>query len=49
MAAIIHLAERFGRYGYRRVTALLNASGWQVSAGRVYRIWRCEGLKVPMK
>ncbi len=48
-AAIIHLAERFGRYGYRRVTALLNASGWQVSAGRVYRIWRCEGLKVPMK
>lgn len=47
--AIIHLAERFGRYGYRRITALLNAGGWQVSAGRVYRIWRREGLKVPMK
>lgn len=47
--AIIQLATRFGRYGYRRVTALLNANGWKVSAGRVYRIWRREGLKVPMK
>ena len=47
--AIIHLAERFGRYGYRRVTALLNDGGFKVSAGRVYRIWRREGLKVPQK
>ena len=47
--AITHLAERFGRYGYRRITALLNADGWKVSAGRVYRIWRREGLKVPQK
>ncbi|MEO1406539.1 MAG: IS3 family transposase, partial [Pseudomonadota bacterium] len=48
-AAIIALAERFGRYGYRRITALLRADGWRVSPGRVYRIWRCEGLKVPQK
>lgn len=48
-AAIIALAERFGRYGYRRITALLQADGWSVSAGRVYRIWRREGLKVPQK
>ena len=47
--AIIRLAERFSRYGYRRITALLNAGGWTVSAGRVYRIWRREGLKVPQK
>ena len=47
--AIIHLAERFGRYGYRRITALLNEGGFKVSVGRVYRIWRREGLKVPQK
>ncbi|MFY9240757.1 MAG: IS3 family transposase [Roseovarius sp.] len=48
-AAIIHLAERFGRYGYRRITALLRRDGWHVNEKRVYRIWRREGLKVPMK
>ncbi|MEP1142411.1 MAG: IS3 family transposase [Henriciella sp.] len=47
--AIINLAERFGRYGYRRITALLNEDIWSVSEGRVYRIWRREGLKVPQK
>ncbi len=47
--AIISLAERFGRYGYRRITALLRQAGWRVSVGRVYRIWRREGLKVPQK
>jgi len=47
--AIINLASRFGRYGYRRITALLRADGWHVNEKRVYRIWRREGLKVPMK
>jgi transposase InsO family protein len=47
--AVINLAERFGRYGYRRITALLRADGWHVNEKRVYRIWRREGLKVPMK
>jgi hypothetical protein len=37
---IIRLAEQYGRYGYRRITALLNASGWFVNVKRVYRIWR---------
>jgi putative transposase len=47
---IIHLATKFGRYGYRRVTALLNSkTGWQVNHKRVERIWRREGLKVPKK
>jgi putative transposase len=47
--AIVRLAEQYGRYGYRRITALLNAEGWAVNAKRVHRIWRREGLKVPMK
>jgi len=47
--AIIELASRYGRYGYRRVAALLQEAGWQVSKDRVSRIWRREGLKVPLK
>ena len=43
------LACQYGRYGYRRVHALLRAEGWQVSHSRVLRIWRLEGLKVPPK
>ena len=46
---IIKLAVRFGRYGYRRITALLRELGWQVNHKRVERIWRREGLKVPKK
>ncbi len=47
--AIIALASEYGRYGYRRVTALLQAAGWQVGKDRVQRIWRREGHKVPQK
>jgi transposase InsO family protein len=47
--AIINLAGQYGRYGYRRITALLRAQGWLVNAKRVARIWRQEGLKVPAK
>lgn len=46
---IVELASRYGRYGYRRITALLKHSGWRVNAKRVERIWRQEGLKVPAK
>ena len=38
-----------GRYGYRKITALLRDAGWVVNAKRVERIWRREGLKVPAK
>jgi putative transposase len=48
-AAILRLAEQYGRYGYRRITALLRTEGWHVNAKRVQRIWRREGLKVPQK
>lgn len=46
---IIQLAACYGRYGYRRVTALLRREGWKVNHKRVERIWRQEGLKVPKK
>jgi transposase InsO family protein len=47
---IINLATQYGRYGYRRITALLNNNlGWRVNHKRVERIWRREGLKVPLK
>jgi len=46
---MIELAARYGRYGYRRITALLREEGWKVNHKRVERIWRREGLKVPKK
>jgi transposase InsO family protein len=46
---IVALASQYGRYGYRRVTALLRKEGWSVNHKRVERIWRQEGLKVPTK
>ena len=46
---IVRLASEYGRYGYRRITALLKREGWQVNHKRVERIWRQEGLKVPKK
>lgn len=46
---IIELAKKFGRYGYRRITALLRRDGWTVNHKRVQRIWREEGLRVPSK
>jgi len=46
---IIKLTRRYGRYGYRRITALLRRDGWAVNTKRVERIWRREGLKVPAK
>jgi putative transposase len=49
VADMIELARQFGRYGYRRIAALLREAGWAVSDGRIERLWRREGLKVPQK
>ncbi len=46
---IVELATQYGRYGYRRITALLRREGWRVNAKRVSRIWREQGLKVPRR
>jgi transposase InsO family protein len=49
-ADIVELARRYGRYGYRKVAALLRSTaGWVVNDKRVERIRRREGLKVPEK
>ena len=48
-ADVIALAARYGRYGYRRIAAMLRAAGWAVNVKRIERIWRREGLKVPMR
>ncbi len=48
-ARVIELATQYGRYGYRRITALLRQEEWQVNHKKVERIWRQEGLKVPKK
>mgnify|MGYP003338964650 FL=1 len=47
--AILALAAEYGRYGYRRITEMLRRAGWSVGVDRVQRIWRREGLKVPLK
>ncbi len=46
---IIELACKYGRYGYMRITALLQAEGFHVNHKRVERIWREQGLKVPQR
>ncbi len=49
VSRITELAIQYGRYGYRRITAMLRQEGWQVNHKRVERIWRKEGLKVPKR
>jgi transposase InsO family protein len=46
---MVELAGRYGRYGYRRITALLRAEGFAANHKRVERLWRREGLKVPRR
>ena len=46
---MVGLAGEYGRYGYRRITAMLRQRGWRVNHKRVERLWRIEGLKVPQK
>jgi putative transposase len=42
--SILALASQYGRFGYRRITALLKLAGWSVGKDRVQRIWRTVGL-----
>ena len=49
IADMIELAREYGRYGYRRIAAVLRDAGWQVNDKRVERLWRREGLKVPAR
>ena len=49
VARMVALATQYGRYGYRRVTAMLTEEGWRVNHKRVERLWKREGLKIPSK
>ena len=49
VARMVELATQYGRYGYRRITAMLRWEGWRVNHKRVERLWRQEGLRVPAK
>ena len=49
VADMIELARQYGRYGYRRIAALLRDPGWAINDKRVERLWQREGLKVPTK
>ena len=46
---MINLATKYGQYGYRKITALLQREGWKVNPKGVERLWRRESLKVPQK
>ena len=46
---MVELANEYGRYGYRMITAMLREEGWKVNHKRVERLWRQEGLKVPSR
>ena len=46
---ILDLVREFPRYGYRFICSKLRQAGWTINPKRVYRIWRQEGLKVPVK
>ena len=46
---MVDLATQYGRYGYRRITAMLRRGGLLINHKRVQRLWRREGLKVPRR
>ena len=49
VAAMLELARKRPRFGYRRIHAMLRHEGYRASAGRVHRLWRLHGLKVPRR
>ena len=44
---LTELSEKHGRYGYRRIAALLRQEGWPVGKRHVQRLRRSLGLRVP--
>ena len=44
VSRIVELAIQYGRYGYRRITAMLMQEGWKVNHKRVERIWNGKQL-----
>lgn len=46
---VVRLVSRLGRYGCRRVMALVRQEGCRADHNRVERIWRQDGLDVPKR
>lgn len=46
--AMIRLAKRHGRYGYRKVTVLLRMEGWLLNHKQIERLLGGEGLHLPI-
>lgn len=46
---IKEMAKEHGRYGYRRIGALLRREGEEINIKRVHRIWKTEGLSLPAR
>ena len=48
-ARLRDLSREHPRWGYRRAWATLRSEGWAVNRKKVQRLWRAEGLRVPVK
>ena len=48
-AALRQLSRSHPRWGYRRAHAQLRETGWAVNRKAVQRLWREEGLRVPVR
>lgn len=49
VARLTVLAQRYPRFGYRRMTVLLRREGWEVNKKAVQRLWGLAGLHVPKR
>ena len=47
MRRLNELSEKYPRYGYKRITALLWREGWKIGKRRVQKLRRAAGLRVP--
>jgi len=46
---MIKWAADYNRFGYRRILVYLQRDGFELSAGRMHRLWRKHGLQRPRK
>ena len=48
-ARLRELSREHPRWGYRRAWASLRSEGWPANRKKIQRLWREEGLRVPVK
>jgi putative transposase len=48
-AELRQLSRDHPRWGYRRAHAVLDEQGWRVNRKAIQRLWREEGLRVPVR